>query len=142
MRCEPRDLCGRGINEDDIRSTHIRLVKIPRLHTDPVTDSIIQNFQPAESALGGTDLDSHRLRPKLLTEGTAIIGLAPMLWASGTGAEVIAPMAATLGSTDGWQLLAFLESPHPALDGQSPRTALEQGTAAQRVIDLATAEGH
>ena len=47
-----------------------------------------------------------------------------------------------LGSTDGWQLLAFLESPHPALDGQSPRTALEQGTPAQRVIDLATAEGH
>ncbi len=36
----------------------------------------------------------HRLRPKLLTEGTAILGLAPMLWASGTGAEVIAPMAA------------------------------------------------
>ena len=36
----------------------------------------------------------HRLRPKLLTEGTAIIGLAPMLWAKGVGAEVIAPMAA------------------------------------------------
>jgi hypothetical protein len=50
--------------------------------------------------------------------------------------------AAALGSTDGWQLLAFLESPHPALDGQSPRTALEQGTSAQRVINLATAEGH
>jgi Cu(I)/Ag(I) efflux system membrane protein CusA/SilA len=36
----------------------------------------------------------HRLRPKLLTEGTIILGLAPMLWASGTGAEVIKPMAA------------------------------------------------
>ena len=36
----------------------------------------------------------HRLRPKLLTEGTMIIGLAPMLWAHGTGAEVIRPMAA------------------------------------------------
>jgi Cu(I)/Ag(I) efflux system membrane protein CusA/SilA len=36
----------------------------------------------------------HRLRPKFLTEATAIIGLAPMLWASGVGAEVIAPMAA------------------------------------------------
>jgi Cu(I)/Ag(I) efflux system membrane protein CusA/SilA len=36
----------------------------------------------------------HRLRPKLLTEGTAIVGLAPMLWAHGVGAEVIAPMAA------------------------------------------------
>jgi Cu(I)/Ag(I) efflux system membrane protein CusA/SilA len=36
----------------------------------------------------------HRLRPKLLTEGVAIVGLMPMLWAHGTGAEVIRPMAA------------------------------------------------
>jgi Cu(I)/Ag(I) efflux system membrane protein CusA/SilA len=36
----------------------------------------------------------HRLRPKLLTEGITIIGLAPMLWATGPGAEVIKPMAA------------------------------------------------
>jgi Cu(I)/Ag(I) efflux system membrane protein CusA/SilA len=36
----------------------------------------------------------HRLRPKLLTEGTVVIGLAPMLWATGTGAEIIRPMAA------------------------------------------------
>lgn len=36
----------------------------------------------------------HRLRPKLLTEATTIIGLAPMLWAGGVGAEVIRPMAA------------------------------------------------
>jgi Cu(I)/Ag(I) efflux system membrane protein CusA/SilA len=36
----------------------------------------------------------HRLRPKLLTEGTTIISIAPMLWASGVGAEVIRPMAA------------------------------------------------
>jgi Cu(I)/Ag(I) efflux system membrane protein CusA/SilA len=36
----------------------------------------------------------HRLRPKLMTEGVAIIGLMPMLWASGVGAEVIRPMAA------------------------------------------------
>jgi Cu(I)/Ag(I) efflux system membrane protein CusA/SilA len=35
----------------------------------------------------------HRLRPKLLTEGVAIVALAPMLWASGVGAEVILPMA-------------------------------------------------
>jgi len=36
----------------------------------------------------------HRLRPKLLTEGTTIISIAPMLWASGVGAEVVRPMAA------------------------------------------------
>jgi Cu(I)/Ag(I) efflux system membrane protein CusA/SilA len=35
-----------------------------------------------------------RLRPKLLTEATTVIGLAPMLWATGIGSEVIRPMAA------------------------------------------------
>ena len=35
----------------------------------------------------------HRLRPKLLTEGAAILSIAPMLWATGVGAEVIRPMA-------------------------------------------------
>jgi Cu(I)/Ag(I) efflux system membrane protein CusA/SilA len=36
----------------------------------------------------------HRLRPKLLTEGVAIIALAPMLWATGVGHEVLSAMAA------------------------------------------------
>jgi Cu(I)/Ag(I) efflux system membrane protein CusA/SilA len=54
--------------------------------------------------LQGIDLDGlrqavmdgavHRLRPKLLTEGTVVIGLAPMLWASGVASEIIRPMAA------------------------------------------------
>lgn len=35
----------------------------------------------------------HRLRPKLLTEGTAILSIAPMLWSTGVGAEMIRPMA-------------------------------------------------
>ena len=36
----------------------------------------------------------HRLRPKLLTEATTILGLVPMLWSDGIGADVIRPMAA------------------------------------------------
>ncbi len=36
----------------------------------------------------------HRLRPKLLTEGVAIIALAPMLYASGVGHEIVSAMAA------------------------------------------------
>jgi Cu(I)/Ag(I) efflux system membrane protein CusA/SilA len=35
----------------------------------------------------------HRLRPKLLTEGVAIVALAPMLFATGVGSEVISAMA-------------------------------------------------
>jgi Cu(I)/Ag(I) efflux system membrane protein CusA/SilA len=34
----------------------------------------------------------HRLRPKLLTEATTILSLAPLLWASGPGADVLRPM--------------------------------------------------
>lgn len=36
----------------------------------------------------------HRLRPKLLTEGTLILGLIPMLFSEGVGAEIMRPMAA------------------------------------------------
>jgi Cu(I)/Ag(I) efflux system membrane protein CusA/SilA len=36
----------------------------------------------------------HRLRPKLLTEGAAILSIAPMLWATDVGSEVTRPMAA------------------------------------------------
>ena len=35
----------------------------------------------------------HRLRPKLLTEGVAIISIFPMVFATGTGGEILAPMA-------------------------------------------------
>jgi Cu(I)/Ag(I) efflux system membrane protein CusA/SilA len=35
-----------------------------------------------------------RLRPKLLTEATTLLSLAPMIWSTGTGAEIIRPMAA------------------------------------------------
>ena len=52
----------------------------------------IQSLEELEEAVMSGAI--HRLRPKLLTEGTAIVGLAPMLWARGVGAEVIAPMAA------------------------------------------------
>jgi copper/silver efflux system protein len=44
-----------------------------------------------EAVLDGA---AHRVRPKLLTEGITILGLLPMLWADGPGAEVIRPMAA------------------------------------------------
>ena len=37
---------------------------------------------------------AYRLRPKLLTEATVVLGLAPMLWASGPASEVVRPMVA------------------------------------------------
>ncbi len=35
----------------------------------------------------------HRLRPKLLTEGVAILAIFPMVFATGPGGEILAPMA-------------------------------------------------
>lgn len=35
----------------------------------------------------------HRLRPKLLTEGVAIIAIFPMVFSTGVGGEILAPMA-------------------------------------------------
>jgi hypothetical protein len=60
----------------------------------------------------------------------------PAVWAA------IAPLAAQLGSTDGWRVLGFLETPLPALDGITPRVALEQGLPIDRITALATAEAH
>lgn len=55
---------------------------------------------------------------------------------------LLQPLAKQLGTSDGWQLLAFLETPATALGGQTPRAALEQGVAADRILALATAEAH
>ena len=60
----------------------------------------------------------------------------PTIW------PALQPLTQQLGTSDGWQLLAFLESPATALDGQTPRAALEQGVALARVVALATAEAY
>jgi len=55
---------------------------------------------------------------------------------------VIRSLYDALATRDGWQLLSFLETPHDALDGLAPRIALEQGVSGERIVDLATAQGH
>ena len=55
---------------------------------------------------------------------------------------VLVPLVKALGTNDGWQLLSFLESPAPSLDGQTPRAALEQGAEPERILALAAAEAH
>lgn len=47
-----------------------------------------------------------------------------------------------LGTTDGWQLLSFLESPAESLAGLTPRTALERGLPTGRVLAAAVAHAH
>ena len=59
----------------------------------------------------------------------------PLLW------EALPKITAALGVTEGWALLAFLETPHGALGGTAPRQAIEQGQV-ERVIALAGGEGY
>lgn len=60
----------------------------------------------------------------------------PPIWAG------IQAVTKALGTTDGWQLLTFIESPSPALGGLSPRAALEQGTDMRCILAFASAEAH
>jgi hypothetical protein len=55
---------------------------------------------------------------------------------------LLQPLSECLGTNDGWQLLSFLEKPSMALDGRTPRIALEQGISGDRILALATAEAH
>lgn len=59
----------------------------------------------------------------------------PLLW------EAIPKLSAALGVKEGWALLSFLESPNGALDGLTPRAAIEQGLI-ERVLAAAEGEGN
>jgi hypothetical protein len=59
----------------------------------------------------------------------------PVLWDS------VPKLSKALGTTEGWALLAFLETPSGALGGLTPRQAIEQGHLA-RVVEVAGAEGY
>lgn len=56
--------------------------------------------------------------------------------------ELIQPLFEALGTTDSWSVLAFLENSQDALDRRTPLVALEQGESAERILQLAVAEGH
>ena len=56
--------------------------------------------------------------------------------------ELIQPLFEALGTKDSWSVLAFLENSQEALDRRTPLVALEQGESAERILQLAMAEGH
>lgn len=59
----------------------------------------------------------------------------PTIW------ERLPELSRALGTTDGWNLLNFLETPSGALGGIAPRAALEQGQGEQ-VLAMAAHEGN
>jgi Cu(I)/Ag(I) efflux system membrane protein CusA/SilA len=52
----------------------------------------LEKLTPERLRTAVLDGAAHRLRPKLLTEATTLLGLAPLLLASGPGSEVLRPM--------------------------------------------------
>src|SRR5207248_1192279 len=63
---------------------HARWTKEGRLRTfDDLREAIVEGA-------------AKRLRPKLMTVATMILGLAPVLWSSGTGADVMKRIAAPM----------------------------------------------
>lgn len=58
----------------------------------------------------------------------------PAIW------PVAQQLAQALGG-NAWAALAWLETPHGALNGRTPRAALEQGELAERVLDIAGFDG-
>src|SRR5262249_57118252 len=54
----------------------------------------LENIQPLEELRQAVIEGAvHRLRPKLLTEGVAILAIFPMVFNTGVGGEILAPMA-------------------------------------------------
>ena len=53
----------------------------------------------------------------------------------------VGKLSEALGTTEGWALLAFLETPNGALGGATPRAAIEQGRGT-RVLSIAGFEGN
>lgn len=50
--------------------------------------------------------------------------------------DLLPNLSAALGTAEGWALLAYLETPLGALDGATPKEAIERGEGA-RVVELA-----
>lgn len=60
----------------------------------------------------------------------------PSVWPS------IQRIGESLGTRDGWRVLRFLETSASALNGLTPRVALERGIPLSRVLDVAMADAH
>ncbi|MDM0082908.1 hypothetical protein QTI17_20145 [Variovorax sp. J31P179] len=60
----------------------------------------------------------------------------PFVWSA------IQLIGRALGTREPWPILAFLETPTPALESLTPRVALERGTAIDRILAAAIDHAH
>jgi Cu(I)/Ag(I) efflux system membrane protein CusA/SilA len=93
----------------DAQNGVVMLLYLQLVHRRRVEEGRMRSFSDLREAVveGAAD----RIRPKLMTVLTMIVGLAPLLWSSGTGADVMkriaAPMIGGLVTSFGVELLVY-----------------------------------
>ena len=93
----------------DAQNGVVMLLYLRLVHARRTAEGRMRNFSDLSEAVveGAAD----RIRPKLMTVLTMIVGLAPLLWSSGTGADVMkriaAPMIGGLVTSFGVELLVY-----------------------------------
>jgi len=93
----------------DAQNGVVMLLYLQLVHTKRVAEGRMRDFADLSEAVveGAAD----RIRPKLMTVLTMIVGLAPLLWSTGTGADVMkriaAPMIGGLVTSFGVELLVY-----------------------------------
>ena len=93
----------------DAQNGVVMLLYLQLVHARRTAEGRMRNFADLSEAVveGAAD----RIRPKLMTVLTMIVGLTPLLWSTGTGADVMrriaAPMIGGLVTSFGVELLVY-----------------------------------
>ncbi len=111
----------------DAQTGVVMLLYLTLAHRARVESGRLRSFADVEEAI--VEGAARRIRPKLMTVITMMVGLAPLLWSTGTGADVMkriaAPMIGGLGSSFLLELLVY-----PALFAIWKTRTLSQTSAA------------
>jgi Cu(I)/Ag(I) efflux system membrane protein CusA/SilA len=115
----------------DAQTGVVMLLYLTIAHRARVASGLMRNSADLEEAI--VEGAARRIRPKLMTVVTMIVGLTPLLWSTGTGADVMkriaAPMVGGLVTSFALELLVY-----PAL------FALWKGRRLSPDISASTAE--
>ncbi len=93
----------------DAQNGVVMMLYLRLVHARRAAEGRMRTF--ADLAEGVVEGAADRIRPKLMTVLTMIVGLAPLLWSTGTGADVMtriaAPMIGGLVTSFGVELLVY-----------------------------------
>ncbi len=93
----------------DAQNGVVMLLYLQLVHAKRTAEGRMRDFADLSEAV--VEGAAGRIRPKLMTVLTMIVGLAPLLWSSGTGADVMkriaAPMIGGLVTSFGVELLVY-----------------------------------